>query len=72
MKTVEDLEATLKELEDANKIKTNFISNISHEIKTPLNAIMGFSDILREAYQSEVRGLSPFNSRIWYGVKSNS
>ena len=55
MKTIEDLETALKELEDANKIKTSFISNISHEIKTPLNAIIGFSEILKTAYNSEAQ-----------------
>ncbi len=55
MKNVEDLEGALKELEDANKIKTTFISNISHEIKTPLNAIIGFSEILKTAYHSEAQ-----------------
>ncbi|MEC7183223.1 MAG: histidine kinase dimerization/phospho-acceptor domain-containing protein, partial [Bdellovibrionota bacterium] len=55
MKTVKDLEGALKELEDANKIKTTFISNISHEIKTPLNAIIGFSEILKTAYHSEAQ-----------------
>lgn len=32
--------------EESDRLKTSFINNISHEICTPLNAIVGFSDIL--------------------------
>ena len=32
--------------ENANKMKTAFIQNMSHEVRTPLNAITGFSQLL--------------------------
>ena len=32
---------------EANKLKSNFLAHMSHEMRTPLNAILGFSDILR-------------------------
>ena len=32
--------------EAANRAKTTFIVNMSHELKTPLNAVIGFSDLL--------------------------
>jgi PAS domain S-box-containing protein len=35
-------------LENALKIKDEFLTNISHEIRTPLNAIMGFGEILEK------------------------
>ncbi len=32
----------------ANQMKTAFISNISHEVRTPLNVIVGFSELLTD------------------------
>lgn len=35
-----------KEAEEMNKLKTYFLSNISHEMRTPLISILGFSELL--------------------------
>ncbi len=43
-----------KKLQDLDKIKSNFISKASHELKTPLQSILGYSDILKEGLQGEL------------------
>ncbi|MBI5417127.1 HAMP domain-containing histidine kinase [Candidatus Poribacteria bacterium] len=42
----EELKIKTKELEAANKVKDEFIASMTHELKNPLNSILGFSEIL--------------------------
>ena len=39
------LEDALKAAEAANQAKSNFLSNMSHDIRTPMNAIIGMTSI---------------------------
>ena len=41
----QDLEDAVCAAEDASRAKTTFLNNISHDIRTPMNAIIGFTNI---------------------------
>jgi len=41
------IEEARKKAEEADLLKSAFLQNISHEVRTPLNAILGFSNILQ-------------------------
>lgn len=44
----EHIEKAAKEAQDANEAKTRFLFNMSHDIRTPMNAIIGYSNLLEE------------------------
>jgi signal transduction histidine kinase len=41
-----ELEQSNRQLETANRHKSQFLANMSHELRTPLNSIIGFSEVL--------------------------
>ncbi len=43
---IRELKEAKKEAEELNKLKTDILLNLSHEIKTPLTGIKGFIDLL--------------------------
>jgi PAS domain S-box-containing protein len=46
--TGEELKAAKEKAEESDRLKSMFLSNMSHDIRTPMNAIVGFSEMLQD------------------------
>ena len=71
-KLVKQLYDALARAEAANEAKRRFISVVSHEMRTPLNAIIGMSDLLRDtqlsAQQADMLQTLRGSSRVMLGL----
>ena len=56
----QELLQAMRLAEEADRNKTTFIQNVTHQIRTPLNIIMGFSQVLRD----DVKTSTSINSGI--------
>ena len=48
-----ELKKSAEQAKNANEAKTRFLFNMSHDIRTPMNAIVGFSGLLEKNLQNE-------------------
>ena len=53
LKIINELEKDKVVIEEASSAKTDFLSNMSHDIRTPMNAIIGFSESLLQEQLTE-------------------
>ncbi len=47
------LEIALKKAEDASLAKTDFLNNMSHDIRTPMNAILGYAQLMEDELEGK-------------------
>ncbi|MBI4472680.1 MAG: PAS domain S-box protein [Acidobacteria bacterium] len=69
-KRAEDARRAKETAEEANRAKTDFIARFSHEVRTPLTAIIGFTNLLLENRTGDINGQTrDFVERIMANAK---
>ena len=61
----EELRSALKMTEQANRAKSDFVSSMSHDIRTPMNAIIGMTEIAK-AHLNEPERIADCLKKITY------
>ena len=57
----QELTAANNKLTEANKLKSQFLANVNHELRTPLSSIIGYSRLLRRETERQISPLQREN-----------
>ena len=57
------LKEAFRAAEDANRAKSDFLANMSHDIRTPMNAVLGFSTLIESSADNPEK-VSEYNKKI--------
>lgn len=64
MKLAEEVRNHIRQIENEKKIRQEFFSNASHELKTPITAIRGYAELLDNGFVQDEETRSNFIQRI--------
>lgn len=61
----ESIENTIIEIQRVSENRQNFIHNITHEIRTPLTSIIGYSSLIKNGKINEKEKIIEYNNKIY-------
>jgi signal transduction histidine kinase len=60
--------ARAQELETSNRVKSQFLANVTHELRSPVNAIIGLAELLRMAAEKD--SIEQIRERLSFMISS--
>lgn len=64
-KMAKSIEDTIEEIKRVSENRQNFIHNITHEIRTPLTSIIGYSSLIKSGKVSDSEKIIEYNNKIY-------
>jgi signal transduction histidine kinase len=68
-RTEEELMQAHEQALESNRLKTKLLANVSHDMRTPLRSIIGYTDMLRDGVYGD---LSTDQKTAWANVQDNA